>query len=52
MENGTWVKTSDFAAHDAPIWKIKWSHPDFGSILASCSYDKSVMIWEETKHNT
>ena len=52
QENGNWLKTSDFAAHDAPIWKVKWAHPDFGCLLASCSYDKSIMIWEETKSNT
>lgn len=38
-------------AHDGPIWKVKWAHPDFGNILATCSYDKSVNIWEERKSN-
>lgn len=33
--------------HDAPVWQIQWAHPKFGSILASCGYDRSVIIWKE-----
>ena len=33
-----WVLTSDFSAHLGPIWKIKWAHPDFGSIIATCIF--------------
>lgn len=29
------------------IWKVQWAHPEFGQVLASCSYDRSVRIWEE-----
>ena len=43
--------TSEFTAHDGPIWKVKWAHPDFGDIIATCSYDKIVNIWEERKQN-
>ena len=46
-----WILNSEFMAHDGPIWKVKWAHPDFGNILATCSYDKSVNIWEERKSN-
>jgi len=31
--------------------KLAWAHPKFGSILASCSYDKKVIIWKETPTN-
>jgi nucleoporin SEH1 len=48
-EKGKWTKTASFQAHDATIWKVKWAYPDFGSIIASCSADKSVIIWEEKK---
>ena len=37
--------------HQGPIWKIKWAHPSFGNIIATCSYDKTVIIWEEKKKN-
>merc|ERR1711920_652602 len=30
-----------------PIWSIAWSHPKFGSVLASCSFDGSILIHRE-----
>lgn len=30
------------------MWQLAWAHPKFGSVLASCSYDKKVIIWKET----
>ena len=27
------------------MWSVAWAHPRFGSILASCSYDKQIKIW-------
>lgn len=35
-------------AHDATVAKLSWAHPEFGLILASCSFDRSVKIWEQT----
>ena len=35
--------------HEQPVWQVSWAHPSFGNILASCSYDKKVFIWKETK---
>ncbi|KAL7718269.1 Protein transport protein SEC13 [Entamoeba marina] len=37
--------------HSAPVWRVQWSHPRFGPVLASCSYDKTVMIWREITLN-
>jgi len=34
--------------HEGPVWQLAWAHPMFGTILASCSYDKKVIIWKET----
>lgn len=34
---------------DSPVWKVSWAHPKFGSIIASCSYDMSVIIWKEVQ---
>ena len=28
--------------------KLSWAHPEFGSVLASSSFDRTVKIWEET----
>lgn len=27
--------------------KVTWAHPQFGSIIASCSADRNVVVWEE-----
>ncbi|CAD6588344.1 MAG: hypothetical protein TREMPRED_005033 [Tremellales sp. Tagirdzhanova-0007] len=34
-------------AHDAPLLRLSFAHPLHGSLLASCSYDRTVRIWEE-----
>jgi WD40 repeat protein len=33
--------------HAGAIFKIRWAHPEFGSLLATCSFDKTVNIYEE-----
>lgn len=35
--------------HEGPVWQVAWSHPKFGVILASCSFDGSVLIHQETR---
>ena len=35
--------------HSGPVWRVSWSHPKFGSLLASCSYDGSVKIFDILK---
>ncbi|CAM6105805.1 unnamed protein product [Calypogeia fissa] len=37
--------------HDGPVWQVAWAHPKFGSIIASCSYDRKVIIWKEGAEN-
>jgi len=34
--------------HRGPVWKVSWAHPTYGRVLASCGYDKQVIIWKET----
>jgi len=29
------------------VWQVAWAHPMYGNILASCSYDRKVIIWKE-----
>lgn len=36
-----------FWAHDAPLLHLSFAHPLHGSLLASCSHDRTVRIWEE-----
>lgn len=39
--------TAKLTGHDGPVWQVSWAHPKFGVLLASCSYDKSVIIHKE-----
>ena len=47
-----WVLSKEFAAHSAPIWQVKWADPVFGNVLGSCSFDRTVMVWEERNKDT
>ena len=31
----------------AAVRKLSWAHPEFGVVLVSISYDKTIYIWEE-----
>lgn len=42
-----WVLNDSWKAHDSSVVKLTWASPEFGKILASVSYDKTVRIWEE-----
>jgi protein transport protein SEC13 len=33
--------------HEGPVWTVAWAHPRFGSVLATASFDKRVLIWKE-----
>lgn len=48
---GKWVST-DFTAHSGIIWRLSWAHPEFGQLLASCSEDKTICVWEEQESLT
>jgi nucleoporin SEH1 len=46
--SGTWSVEDDWKAHDAPVSKLSWAHPEFGTIIASSSFDRTVKIWEQS----
>ena len=33
--------------HSGSVWRVTWAHPEFGQALATCSFDRTVAIWEE-----
>lgn len=35
------------SGHTGVVVKVAWAHPEFGTILASCSEDHSVIVWKE-----
>lgn len=43
---------AELKGHDGPVWQVGWAHPQFGTLLASCSYDKRIFIWKEEANNT
>lgn len=47
--SSTWVLNDLWKAHDSLVVKLSWAHPEFSSfkMLASCSYDRTVKIWQE-----
>jgi len=46
---GAWTCSAEWKAHSGSVWKVTWAHPEFGQVLASCSYDRTVIIWEEVE---
>lgn len=46
-ENDEWRCTADWKTHSGSVWKVNWAHPEFGQILATCSFDRTAAIWEE-----
>jgi len=50
IPKGSPVKTAELNGHDGPVWEVEWSNPKLGSFLASCSYDRRVIIWREDKN--
>ena len=49
--NGRNSKVSEISAHIGPIYKLSWSHPSFGPILASCGFDKKVNLFNIAQNN-
>ncbi|EMD00914.1 hypothetical protein BAUCODRAFT_188970 [Baudoinia panamericana UAMH 10762] len=39
--------TATLTGHEGAVWSLAWSHPKFGVILASSSYDGRILIWRE-----
>ncbi|GLG99118.1 hypothetical protein R5R35_012173 [Gryllus longicercus] len=47
IRNGTQSLKADLKGHYGPVWQVAWAHPKYGNLLASCSYDRKVIIWKE-----
>ena len=33
--------------HEGPVFQVAWAHPQFGTLLASCGYDRRVLVFRE-----
>jgi len=49
VKDGTQTHVADLRGHEGPVWQVAWAHPRFGSILATCSYDRKVIVWREDR---
>lgn len=38
---------SSLQTHSGSVWRVTWAHPEFGQVLASCSFDRTAAVWEE-----
>lgn len=36
-----------FQTHSGSVWRVTWAHPEFGQVIATCSFDRTVVVWEE-----
>ena len=41
--------TATLQGHEGAVWQVSWAHPKFGVLLASCSFDGSVLIHREQR---
>ena len=48
VSGNTYTQTATLQGHEGPVWELSWSHPKFGVVLASCSFDGSVQIHRES----
>ena len=46
-EQFEWKLNDSWKAHDSAVLRVKWAHPEFGQVLVTCSFDRTVRIWEE-----
>jgi len=49
--NGQQKLLATLVGHEGPVWQIGWAHPKYANLLASCSYDRRVIIWKEVSLN-
>jgi len=47
-EESTGSLLAELEGHGGPVWRVAWAHPKYGTILASCSFDNTAIVWKET----
>lgn len=47
LTTSSWEINDSWRAHDSAIVKVSFANPEFGHLLLSASYDRTVKIWEE-----
>ena len=44
----SYKQVGEIGMHEGAVWQVSWAHPQFGSLIASCGYDKRVMVFRES----
>lgn len=46
-ETNEWQLSDSWRAHNSSVVSLDWASPEYGRIIASASYDKTIKLWEE-----
>ncbi|KAL7549883.1 hypothetical protein ACHAWF_013138 [Thalassiosira exigua] len=49
ISGNSYSPNATLTGHSGPIYQLSWSHPKYGSSLASASFDASVLIHRESR---
>ena len=44
-EGGQFI--AELRGHEGPVWAVSWAHPKFQALVASASFDGSLIVWRE-----
>ncbi|CAD6185886.1 unnamed protein product [Caenorhabditis auriculariae] len=45
--DGEWKRSALWKVHGGAVWRVIWAHPEFGQVIATCSFDRNVNVWSE-----
>jgi protein transport protein SEC13 len=51
VSNSTNTLSATLSGHAGPVWSCDWAHPRFGVLLATCSFDGTILIHREVSAN-
>eukprot|EP00574_Skeletonema_japonicum_P012225 CAMPEP_0201715760 /NCGR_PEP_ID=MMETSP0593-20130828/1875_1 /ASSEMBLY_ACC=CAM_ASM_000672 /TAXON_ID=267983 /ORGANISM="Skeletonema japonicum, Strain CCMP2506" /LENGTH=408 /DNA_ID=CAMNT_0048205353 /DNA_START=27 /DNA_END=1253 /DNA_ORIENTATION=+ len=49
VSGNSYAPNATLTGHSGPIYQLSWSHPKYGTLLASASFDGSVLIHREAR---
>eukprot|EP00986_Skeletonema_menzelii_P011232 scaffold5705_cov132-Skeletonema_menzelii.AAC.3 len=49
VSGNSYAPNATLTGHSGPIYQLSWSHPKYGTLLASASFDGSVLIHRESR---
>jgi protein transport protein SEC13 len=49
VSDTSYEHSATLLGHHGAVWQVSWAHPQFGVMLASCSFDGSVIVHREQR---